>query len=99
MKRTRDDMVNSNLPDGLKQRRERCGAATHNEFLDVGGIDSAIEELERRSEEVGTEITAAQRAEAKYLLNYAREYKKLTQLSSLKSLSGRHPKVKGAWTY
>ena len=93
MKRTRADEVCSELPEGLRKRRQRCSAATLNEYIDVDGINSAIEELERRSEAKDSEITAAQRSEAEYLLNYAREYRKLAHLSSLTSLSGRNSKV------
>ena len=94
MKRTRNEEVcSSKLPEGLRQRRQRCSGATLNEYVDAGGIDSAIEELKRYSEAPDTEVAAAKRNEAKYLFTYASQYRTLTQLCSLRSISGRNPKI------
>ena len=92
-KRARGDGEHGNLPGALQQRRNRRTNTSFEEFIDVDGLKTAVEELKRRSDEPDTEVTAQQRLEAKYLLKYAEEYTKLTLLSSHASLSGRIPRV------
>jgi hypothetical protein len=93
MKRARGGEVCSSLPEGIRQRRHRSNTAVFHEFTDVDGMNSAIEELKGLAEAPETEIAAEKRREAKYLLNYAMEYRKLTQLTSTRSLNGTNPKV------